>query len=273
MTTPLQPADLLPGDVLLHMGAGELSKLIAWSGDSAYSHAAMVIAGGQLIEAAAAGVRHARLGDRTHMLANFNFIDVFRPLKPIAADTAGFAAVLAAAEVYLGRPYPMTSLLTLGVVCAVRNKMPGDPKLRQALRMAFDLVIDNDANQVVCSELVYRAYDEAATKPAHALRLLLDTQRSAGSVKLPPIDLQVLLAECIDDYNRSRQNTVPKTLTAAADDRDLDELLAMARTSLGVDVMPRSASGDYAPNPKTILPADLEFSPGLRKIGRLALSR
>ena len=273
MTTPLQPADLLPGDVLLHMGAGELSKLIAWSGDSAYSHAAMVIAGKQLIEAAAAGVRHAGLVDRTHMLANFNFIDVFRPLKPIATDASGFAAVLAAAEVYLGRPYPMTSLLTLGVVCAVRNKMPGDPQLRQALRMAFDLVINNDPNQVVCSELVYRGYDEAVTKPAHALRLPIDTQRSAGSVKLPPIDLQALIAECIDDYNRSRQNTALTSFNAAADDRDVDDLLAQARERLGVDAMPRAASGEYTPNPKTILPADLEFSPGLRKVGRLALTR
>lgn len=271
MTTPLRAADLRPADVLLHMGSGELSKLIAWSGDSAYSHAAMVIEGGQLIEAAAAGVRHAGLVERTRMIANFHFIDVYRPLKPVSSDAAGFAAVLAAAEVYMGRPYPMTSLLTLGVVCAVRNKVPGDPQLRTALRMAFDLVIENDPNQVVCSELVYRGYDEARTVPAHALRLPVDTQRAAGSVKLPPIDVKVLIAECIDDFNRSRQNTGLRAVISTNDDRDLDDLLAQARARLGVDGMLKGKVGDYAPNPKTILPADLEFSPGLRKVGRLEL--
>ncbi|MEO5560716.1 MAG: hypothetical protein ABIO49_12460 [Dokdonella sp.] len=92
-------------------------------------------------------------------------------------------------------------------------------------------------------------------------------------MKLPPIDLQTLIAECIDDYNRSRQNTASKAFNVAGDDRDVADLLAQARERLGVDVMPRAGSGDYAPNPKTILPADLQFSPGLRKVGRLALTR
>ena len=53
------------------MGRGQLSKLIAWVGDSAYSHAAMVIGNGELIEAATKGVRHASLAERTRMVAAF----------------------------------------------------------------------------------------------------------------------------------------------------------------------------------------------------------
>ncbi|MGB0133334.1 hypothetical protein [Dokdonella sp.] len=170
---PLKIDVLQPGDVLLHMGTGELSKLIAWVGDSAYSHAAMVIEDAQLIEAAASGVRHASLAERTQMGAHFHFIDVFRPLRPTPGDNKSRAALLAATNRYLGVPYPMTSLITLGIACAVRNKIPGDQRLRRFVRMALDVVIANDSSQVVCSELVYRGFDEAATNPEHSLRLKL----------------------------------------------------------------------------------------------------
>jgi hypothetical protein len=267
--TPLPVADLLPGDVLLHMGTGELSKLIAWVGDSAYSHAAMVITGGQLLEAAASGVRHAGLAERTRMTANFHYIDVFRPLRPKPQDTATLAALIAAGDVYLGRPYPMTSLLTLGVICAVRNKVPGDAALRAALRMALDLVVKNDDSQVVCSELVYRAFDEAATRPPNGLRLPL-TSTPPSPTPLPRIDIAALMAECLDDYRRSRGNAA-LAATAADDTRDVEELLAQARARLGVDGGLMKAGSGHAPNPKTVLPADLEFSPGVRKSGRLPL--
>jgi hypothetical protein len=78
----LQVQDLEAGDVLLHMGRGELSKLIAWVGDSQYSHAAVVIDETQLMEAAASGVRLASLVQRTAMIANFHYVDVFRPTRP-----------------------------------------------------------------------------------------------------------------------------------------------------------------------------------------------
>lgn len=277
MTTdrPLTPNDLLPGDVLLHMGAGELSKLIAWVGDSRYSHAALVVRGGELVEAAASGVRHAGLAERTRMVRAFRWIDVYRPLRPSQTDAAGVDAVLRAADAYLNRPYPMTSLLVLGVTCAARNKLTDDPQLRLALRMALDLVIANDPDKVVCSELVYRAFDEAATTPRHALRLPLATQ-AAPRRPLPPIDVEALIAECLDDYRRSLPAAARSSASMLAEarttsDADLAALLAQARDHLGLDDAV-VAGGDYAPNPKAVLPADLEFSPGLREAGRLAMS-
>jgi hypothetical protein len=260
-------ADLAPGDVLLHMGAGELSKLIAWVGDSAYSHAGMVIEGGQLIEAAAAGVRHASLAERVKMTTAFRYVDAFRPLRPRAGDLKELQALLAAAEGYLGRPYPMTSLLTLGIVCAVRNKIPGDERLREVLRAALDLVVENDPSRVVCSELVYRAYDEAKTVPAHALRLPV-TNRAGGSTPFPKIDFVALATECLDDLQRANPR---RALRATAGEADLGALLHDARRSLGLDGL-QTQSTTSAPNPKTILPADLEFSAGLRLLGRLPLA-
>ncbi|HEY6942147.1 hypothetical protein [Dokdonella sp.] len=264
----VQVAELLPGDVLLHMGRGQLSKLIAWVGDSGYSHAAMVIGRGELIEAATKGVRHASLAERTHMGAAFDYVDVFRPLRPTPRDTADIAALLAAADVYLGRPYPMTSLLTLGIVCAVRNKIPGDERLHEALRMALDLVVQDDPGRVVCSELVYRGYAEAATKPPQALRLPI-TNRASQSTPLPKIDLVALALECLEDYQRAN----PKgALRATAAQAELPALLAQARGTLGIGGLQTSGAGASAPNPKTVLPADLEFSSGLRRLGRLPLN-
>lgn len=304
MDTPhvLQPHDLEPGDVLLHMGRGELSKLIAWVGDSAYSHAAVVYDDTQLMEAAASGVRYAPLQQRITMVQNFVYIDVFRPSRLQKPDRDAMLALLRKAlSPYLGVPYPMTSLFVLGIVCAVRNKIPGSRDLRRILRMALDLVIDNDAHKVVCSELVYRGFDEAATDPAHALRLPVIT-RSRQHTPLPDIDLLALAHECLEDMQRAGQKPTLASeiallakpmhgmheLVAAAvdgldEDEDLSDRLAQAREQLGIQSSERvllSASAaatsfalpDPTPNPKTVLPADLEFSPGLLKVGRLALT-
>jgi hypothetical protein len=269
---PLQVDELKPGDVLLHMGTGELSKLIAWVGDSAYSHAALVIDNGQLIEAAASGVRHAGLVERTDMRAHFHFVDVYRPERPGANDGKDRTALLDSINAYLGRPYPMTSLLTLGIACTVRNKVPGDPKLRQFVRMALDLVIANDSSHVVCSELIYRGFDEAATQPMHLLRLRIVTRPVQGT-PLPRIDLGALLKESLDDYKRSLPKSRKAITSNAAgeDDFDVEALLLQARDRLGLGTATTSSMRGHAPNPKTVLPADLEFSPGLKRIGRLVM--
>ncbi|MBO9664067.1 hypothetical protein [Dokdonella sp.] len=272
-TNDLTPNDLLPGDVLLHMGAGELSKLIAWVGDSLYSHAALVVDKGQLIEAAASGVRRAGLAERARMTKAFHYIDVFRPAQPAPDNHSGLAALLAASDAYLGRPYPMTSLFQLGVTCAVRNKLTDDPALRIALRMALDLVVKNDTDKVVCSELVYRGFDEARTTPAHALRLQIST-RAVPHQPVPKIDVDALANECLEDYRHSlpAHSLQADANGAKASARDLDDLLGAARSRLGIGQASLQAAADYAPNPKTVLPADLEFSPGLRRMGRLAMA-
>jgi hypothetical protein len=296
-TTPvLAPTDLQPGDVLLHMGKGELSRLIAWVGDSQYSHAAMVYDDLQLIEAATVGVRLAPLAQRVQMVAAFDWIDVYRPSRLNAADHDPLLAALRAASmVYLGRPYPMTSLLVLGVTCAVRNKLPGGRDLRRVLRMALDLVIRNDPDQVVCSELVYRGFDEATTTPAHELRLPVIT-RALQHTPFPAIDLQALATECLEDYRRSGGKppatgdaikdadfTLEQNLrgTPALDEPDdLQEMLLRARGQLALSAPHASAAANHdrlalpepLPNPKTVLPADLEFSPGLHCVGRLGMT-
>ena len=60
----LPVAELRTGDVLLMMGEGPLSDLIAWASDSIYSHAALVADAGDLVEASTVGVRRYPLATR-----------------------------------------------------------------------------------------------------------------------------------------------------------------------------------------------------------------
>ena len=51
---------VLPGDILLGSGIGEISKLIQWAADSDYSHASIVFRAGLLAEA------HRKMAEPQH---------------------------------------------------------------------------------------------------------------------------------------------------------------------------------------------------------------
>jgi hypothetical protein len=75
---PLRPTLLQPGDVLLMMGRCQLSKLIAWASDSKYSHAALMLDDGQLVEAALSGSHIAPLAGHLLKFDDYAHIDAFR---------------------------------------------------------------------------------------------------------------------------------------------------------------------------------------------------
>lgn len=261
----LDPEQLRAGDVLQHLGRGDLSTLIAWVGDSRYSHSALVADGDALVEAAPAGVRRVPLAERAGHTAAYHYIDVYRPLQPVGQQ--GLAAVVAATDPYLGTPYPMTSLLLLGLVCTLRNKLPREPALRVLLRDALDQVIKRDTGQVVCSELVWRAFDEAASTPAQAWRLPV-VDHPWQDTPFPDVDIPRLLREV---YGTA---AVDAQLAAAREQLDhgaLESQLAAARAALGLDAL-QTAGAASDPNPRLVLPGDLEHSPGLRCVGRLRMA-
>lgn len=267
--------DLRRGDVLQHMGRSDLSTLIAWVGDSQYSHSAIVTGADEFVEAATAGVVSVALQQRIAATPSFHYIDVYRPQRPDADDAHGQDKVIAALQPYLGSPYPMTSLLMLGLVCTVRNKVPVDPRMREVVRMALDLVIARDTGQVVCSELVYRAFDQADTDPANDLRLPLVTPPRSDA-PFPDVDIPRLLRECLGDAALARPDMVAASapLLAGAVDTsaaDLDERLATARAAVGLNGDKGPLTSDGSPNPRLVLPGDLEFSPGLQLVGRLEM--
>ena len=120
--------------------------------------------------------------------------------------------------------------------------------------------------------------------------------RALQHTPLPAIDLPALAAECLEDYRRSGEKppatgdaiegthfTPEQNLrgTPPLDEPDdLQEMLPRARSQPALPAPHASTTANRyclalpepLPNPKTVLPADPEFSPGLRCVGRLGMA-
>ena len=285
-------ATLQAGDVLLMLGEGPLSQLIAWCGDSIYSHAALVAAGGDLIEAAAKGVRRYPLAQRIADQANYHFVDAFRPLARdgSALDDGDRASVLAHAQSLLGTPYPLDQLATLGVLVAVRGKLPRQPLARLVVREALDRLVRDDPSHMVCSELVYRSFAECDAQPRGRLAPRI-VSAPRGSEPFPQVDWKALWDEVWPLLRPQRQAVLADATRAAlagdaqaerrlatpAPDDGLEDSLAQARAALGVADAPAMLSGAAAtppvpatdPNPRLVTPLDLALTPSHVALGRV----
>ena len=277
-----------PGDLMLHRGNGQISALIAWAGDSPFSHAAFVYDEAQVAEAATVGVRRMKLADRVVNTASFSRIDVYRPSAGIT--TAQLDAIRAVADGYMGTPYPMNQLVQLAIICAVRDKVPHDEQVRLLLREVTDHLIDNDPHHLVCSEFVYRAWAEAKLAPSIAPRIVV---LDWVATPFPPIDWAKLSAEFEEDKKRAEDAqkahdappapSVPSPAFGTGVGVTADELRdshAQLRDALGVPaprvapvggIRPNAAVAgpviEPNPNPRAILPADLGNSPDFRLLG------
>lgn len=288
MTTPLDsaspivafdPALLQPGDILLMLGTAPLSELIAWAGDSIYSHASLVTHDAELVEASLSGVRRQALSKRMGDRANFHYIDAYRPLshdgKAISADD--IACVLTRADHYIGAPYPTDQLALLGIIFAVRGKLPSDPAGRLLTRMALERLVGDDGSRIVCTELVYRAFHECMVEPAGRLapRIVLQPR---GTAPFPDLDWKALYEEV---GPLLAPKTSDKSLQAEQTIGD-DELIALAaavRERLGGDGSGMALRGTQSteqagpelpnPNPKLISPLDLATTPSHVYLGRV----
>jgi hypothetical protein len=287
MIIPL--SDVQPGDILLHMGRGEISKLIAWAGDSHYSHAAVIYDAAQIAEAAAVGVRLMPLAGRAVDTTDFTLIDVYRPTNDGAKlQPAQLAAIDAVAKSYLGVPYPLNELVMLGVVSAIRDKVPVHPFARLIVRIAMDHYINSDPDHQVCSEYVYRCFAEAKTSPSLAPPILI---KPRVDTPFPDINWIKLLEEyeeakhrqsadpatplIVNNLLEDKQLSVEAPETVSDEDLTSRHTIIKKRLSIGQNIL--LATGDRPvidplPNPRTILPADLAASPGFRILGALLQS-
>jgi hypothetical protein len=288
--------DLRTGDVLLMMGEGPLSDLIAWASDSIYSHAAIVADGGDLVEAATAGVRRYPLATRLADQAHYHFIDALRMqgdgVEPLTA--ADSAEVLAKAVSLLGVPYPVDQLALFGAIMAVRGKWPAEPWARLLVRVALDHALPDTTDRMVCSEVVYRAYAECAALPAGRLAPVI-VIGERGTAPFPEIDWKALFDEIwplLQPGGRERLQTARIQLNAMRGE-DLQglhggagalpqvsdaELEFARRAVLGTTGL-LAGPGDLRldgpgtvvpePNPRLVSPQDLAASPSLSLLGRL----
>lgn len=280
-------AELQPGDVLLMLSRGELSKLIAWFGDSIYSHSALVADRGDLIEAAAHGARRYPLAQRLADTAEVHFIDAFRPLAHdgSALTEADRGLVTAHAQSLLGVPYPLDSLAMLGVIIAVRGKaFPSHPMARLLIREALDHLVRDNPSHMVCSELVYRSFSECGATPEGRLAPRIVPSATSGT-PFPEVDWKALLEELRALRHPARLASahafdVELPAAAAVADETLATSLAAARAHLGIapglltQEMPSVAVADAhrnagTVNPKLVTPLDLAHTPSHITLGRV----
>ena len=285
----LDQSGLQPGDFGLTLGRSQISKLIAWAGDSLYSHAFIVFDPNQLIEAAPGGVRLVQIAQRMREPSLLLF-DVYRPSNADGATYSAqeIAAIQAKAREYIGLGYPLNELLQLGLMCALRNKIPNSEAIRWVLRIAMDALIQDDPKMMMCSELIFRILREANVRPKGVLEpAIINPVRSHAA--MPPIDLTQLIREIEALFPKAGVNAIaegnPFTFTdhsaasaafhnkTAPSSAELEEKAQQVRAhyaqtekKAGVFIVPN-------PNPKTILPADLERSPSTRFLARMRLSR
>ena len=155
-------ADLRPGDVLLYRGQALLSKWIQHFDGSPASHVAIYVGDGQVGEAIATGVVPRDWETSFH---GAEWIRVYR----LVSSPEDLGPVLDVAKAILdrGERYGYEQLLMLGLLCTTR-KLEIRPVLRRLLRTLLDAattvltrLIAQDREPMICSEFVYRCYDQA----------------------------------------------------------------------------------------------------------------
>jgi hypothetical protein len=260
--------DIQPGDILLHKGRGEISKLIMWVGESIYSHSAFVYDASHIIESASKGVNKSDLNIRiTKGPEWFYLIDVYRPTKLAHAPTGSnyLDAIRESADSYEGSKFPVNKLFEFGIICAIRNKVAPNVAFRLLVWRALKYVLrDEKPPRLMCSEFVYRCFTEAATAPPRALAPTIIVTKPAPE-PFPDVDWAKLWQE----YEEAVGPAVHDILDADFPESDVssDERFEMLRQRVLVRLfgLPRAfiQADKVIPNPppRSILPADLAHSP------------
>jgi hypothetical protein len=287
------------GDLLLMLGKSQLSKLIAWFGDSTYSHVSLVSADGLLIEGIRPAVKESPLADRLAADGPVVFVDAYRSLAAdggvLGADDR--AAVLGHARSLIGTTFAQDDLVTIGLLVALRGKPRHLPLwLRWLIREATEHAIRADSDRMLCSEFAYRAFADAETVPARRLaRPIVPGEPS--DLPFPEVDYAKLQDE-VREMLKPRHKALAQNAAGAEaaisdapawdtvdalelDDHALDASITALRERLGVaSVHVETANAvdgllgtDWpepgTPNPKLIRPRDLADSPASRFLGRL----
>lgn len=157
----LSTADIRPGDVLLFHGKGFVSWAIRKIDGSEVNHAAIVLPDGQLAEAGGTGLRSRALP------TSFTEDDYMLVRRHLTTDPAG--PVLEKALGYLANAnfYAYQQIVLLAVLGLTRQ-IPARGLARRMIRSALDHasralmdLLPVGASWMICSEYVYRCFDEA----------------------------------------------------------------------------------------------------------------
>ncbi|MGD2047128.1 MAG: hypothetical protein PVJ80_08570 [Gemmatimonadota bacterium] len=263
------PEILKPGDVLLMRGDSAVSDLIMTLAGGDYSHAGFWSAAGDIIDAGPAGVLHVPLDER---LYEEDVIDVFRfhsdDGEEMGSDGYPEANVDASYENYLNKPdkptrfayHTLFLVAILFIVKAGTEHMPSKKIVRLMFEWAMEMMNDwlkHGQKAVICSGLVYRAFDEALYhEHPHRYQIHVDNPyvlHPDGPDDAPLPSLGGQLDALGDEAKMARQ------------------FLAAYATSLGLtstvaadpDAVAHHVYADF------VNPADLQRSRNLTRIGRV----
>ncbi|PYT12233.1 MAG: hypothetical protein DMG59_23990 [Acidobacteria bacterium] len=264
----ITPDQLTTGDVLLYHGTSFFSKIILALDGGNYSHAA-IVHDGHMTEALSNGITENTPAAST---ASAKYVDVYRFVKDGArlGDAAFPVAPLdSAIQAFENSPqrYAYEEILLLALLCSTRKvtaaaHLPGLAMIvRNILETASDTLaklIAAGREPVICSELVYRCYENSGPNYKLLIRgadipdakALAATLQPAAAAELREIHARA--AEFLANYYQAKRIRV----TPAA---GRGTAAAVAVPAL-VEV---AAVADF------VTPHDLEASPNLQLIGTL----
>jgi len=256
---------LVPGDVLLYKGTSLISRAIQFFDGTDFSHAALCLGDGVVGEAVSEGLvrRPYPVG------ASGTWVQAHR-LK----DDVPLQPVVEVANAYLdqGNRYGYEQLLLLAMLCLTR-KLRFAPTVRQLVRRVLDdaaalltRLISQNREPTICSEFVYRAYDEALPAPNDVYTLWIATPRIPGAPSfgaagpspargqgIHPQSLLALYASSAGGaWTEPREPGVgfgaPALAGGEPDARDLDDLIGsyLEETQAGPGAVPPSFAGPPA---------------------------
>ncbi len=130
---------LKPGDVILFQGKSFVSRGIMWFTDSEYSHAALYVGDGYIIEATAAGVEKNRL--------DFSHCSSYCIRRAEWLTDGQISRIVEKAYALIYDEYDMKQLFTLGAYYFFRK-----------LGITWAALVANMPNRMICSELVAVCY-------------------------------------------------------------------------------------------------------------------
>ena len=166
--------DLRPGDILLHRGVSFVSRGIQFFDGSPVSHASLYLGEGRIGEAAAKGLVENDYHDSFH---GNEWVKAYR----LVGAPADISPVLQVARRYLdqGNRYGFEQIFVLALLCTTRQ-VKITPVLRRLLRTLLDAaataltaLFRAGKEPMICSEFVYRVYDEveAPDPAAYAIKI------------------------------------------------------------------------------------------------------
>jgi hypothetical protein len=158
-------SDLRPGDVLLYNGQSHIGRLIQWLDGTQASHVGIYLGRGMVGEALMVGNAGINSNPVTTSIQGTNGVQVKRHINPL-----DLSPVLEIAEAYIqqGNRYAYAEIILLAILLITKRlELEGTLLGRIAYRVLRDAnewinsTISAGKEPMICSEFVYRCYDEA----------------------------------------------------------------------------------------------------------------